>query len=214
MRKALFLCCSLLLLTAAQAQVRLGLRAGLSTTDLQVDPLTVFGAGGLDYLQLAVDEAYYGIQAGLVLQARIGERFLFQPELLFHSNRVDFRVRDLVTTGSATEIARERYQHLDIPVLLGWRFGPLRLQAGPEAHIFLNSSSELFDYAGYGQRFRAATYGWLAGLGLDIWNIMLDVRYQGNFTKFGDHIRFNEQDYTFDNSPARWLFSVGILFGD
>jgi hypothetical protein len=213
MRKILFLCCSLLLLTAAHAQVRLGLRAGISTTDLQVEPLTVFNPGGLDYLQLAIDEARYGIQAGLVLQARIGQRFVFQPELLFHSNRVDFRVRDL-TLGGTAEIVKERYQHLDIPVLLGWRFGPLRLQAGPEAHIFLNSSSELFVFAGYGQRFRTATYGWLAGLGLDIWNIMLDVRYQGNFTNFGDHIRFNGQEYSFDNSPARWLFSVGILFGD
>ena len=210
----LLLLCGLFAAAIANAQVRLGLRAGLSTTDLQVDPLTISAPNGLDYLELAVNEAHFGIHGGLVLQARIGKRFLLQPEVLFNSSRVDFKAKELGMPGATGDIFTEKYQYLDIPFLLGFRFGPFRLQAGPEAHIFLNSSSDLFDFEGYGQRFRSASYGWIGGLGLDIWNIMLDVRYEGNFSSFGDHIRFNGQDYAFDTSPARWLFSLGILFGD
>ena len=202
-----------LALAPAYAQLRLGLRAGLSTTDLQVDPETVFGPGGGDYLKLAVDEAHFGIQAGLVIQANIGEKFMLQPEVLFNSNKVDYRVTDLDDPNAAAMIKSENYQYLDIPVLLGYRAGPFRLHAGPEAHIYLNSSSGLFDFEGYGQRFKDATYGWIAGIGLDIWNFMLDVRYEGNFTKFGDHITFYGETYDLGNPPSRWLFSVGYMFG-
>ena len=63
------------------------------------------------------------------------------------------------------------------------------------------------------QKFDQATFGWLASLGLDVWNLMLDIRYEGNFSKFGDHFTYNGQQYSFDNSRARILVSVGISFG-
>lgn len=207
-----FLAC-LLALAPAYSQLRLGLRAGFSTTDLQVDPSTVVSPGGLDYLKLAVDEAHFGLQGGLVIQASIGKRLLLQPEVLFNSTKVDYRVEDLTGPNATTTIKSEKYQNLDIPVIVGYRLGPLRLQAGPEAHVFLNSSSGLSDYEGYKEDFQKATFGWIAGLGLDIWNFMLDVRYEGNFTKFGDHITFYDKTYELGDPPSRWLFSLGYLFG-
>lgn len=213
MKKAFLIIALMLAMSPAYSQLRLGLRAGLSTTDLQVDPKTVLGPGGLDYLKLAVDEAHFGLQGGLVIQATIGKKFIIQPEILFNSNKVDYRITDLDNPGAMAMIKSESYQYLDIPFLLGYRFGPFRLHAGPEAHIFLNSSSDLFDLDGYGQRFKDATYGWMAGLGLDIWNFMLDVRYEGNLSRFGDHITFYGETYNLGEPPSRWLFSLGYMFG-
>ena len=212
MKKTFFL----LLLTCASltgsAQVKLGLKLGLSSTQLNANEVDVTDPNGVDFLKINLDEARFGIHAGVVIQAQLGA-FLLQPELLFNSNRVDYRVEDLSGPVAETFIRTEKYQYLDIPVLIGLRAKPFRFHVGPEAHIFINSSSELSDFDGYEQKFDQATFGWIAGLGLDVWNLMLDIRYEGNFSKFGDHITFNGRQFAFDNSPARILVSVGLLFG-
>ena len=78
---------------------------------------------------------------------------------------------------------------------MGCKFGPLRLMAGPEGHVFLNSTSGLLDIDGYRQDFKGLTLGWQGGVGLDLWNLVVDIRYQGNFNNFGDHITFLGQEY-------------------
>ncbi len=137
--------------------------------------------------------------------------FLIQPEFNYHSNTSNFELSEL-TSDPISEVFSEKYQYLDIPLLLGCKIGPLRLMAGPEGHVFLNSTSSLLDIEGYEQDFQTLTLGWQGGIGLDLWNIILDIRYQGNFTNFGDHITFLGQEYEFNDSPSRVLFSVGWLF--
>ncbi|MCO6475491.1 MAG: hypothetical protein J5I94_02665 [Phaeodactylibacter sp.] len=212
MKKALTLLLLTGAVTALSAQVKLGLRMGMGTTQANTNEIHVPEPGGGDFLNINVQDLYFGIHGGLVLQARLGS-FLIQPELLFNSNRVDYRVEDLRGSTVETFIRTEKYQKLDIPFLLGYQAKPFRFHAGPVAHIFIDSSSELFDFPGYEQKFEQATYGWVAGIGLDLWNLMLDVRYEGNFSKFGDHITFNGQQFAFDNNPSRILLSLGILFG-
>lgn len=198
--------------TTLSGQIRFGLRAGLTTTDIQVADLRLLDQGGGERLNLALEDANYGIQLGVVIQTQIN-KFIFQPEVLFNSNSVDYRVTDLLSPGTTGEVLREKFNYLDIPVLMGFRFGPLRLQAGPSGHVFLNSSSDLFKFNEYDQTFQDLTVGWIGGAGLDIWNLMLDVRYEGNFNKFGDYIRFAGREYAFDDRPSRWIFSLGIRFG-
>jgi len=96
--------------------------------------------------------------------------------------------------------------------MMGFKFGPLRLQGGPVGHVFLNSTSELFDIEGYDQKFDEMTFGYQAGVGLDIWKLVLDVKYEGNFNKTGDHIVFAGQQFNFDQTPGRLLVSVGFAF--
>ncbi|MCB9288551.1 MAG: PorT family protein [Lewinellaceae bacterium] len=194
------------------AQLKLGLRMGMSTTMVDANQVDIPGPAGGDFLKIGLDKAHFGIHGGLIIQARLG-RFLLQPELLLNSNRVDYRVDDLAGATVESAIRTEKFQYLDLPLFLGVQAGPFHLQAGPEAHFFINSSSELFDYEGYEQKFDQATFGWIAGVGLDVWNLMLDLRYEGNFSKFGSHITFNGQQYAFDNSPSRILLSLGVLLG-
>lgn len=194
----------------AQAQLKFGLKLGLNTTSLSPSDFIVLNQDDVDRLKVKLEDANYGFQAGLIIQARIGN-FVLQPELIFNSNSVDFDVTDVNTSEVFSQL-NEKYQYLDIPVMLGCKFGPLRLQAGPVAHVFLNSTSELFDFSGYEQKFNEFTYGWLLGLGLDIWNVALDFRYEGNFSNFGDHITFDGREYEFNQSPSRFLLSLGIFF--
>ena len=86
----------------------------------------------------------------------------------------------------------------------------MRLMGGAVGHYFLSSSSELTEFEDYEQKFDNLTYGWQAGIGVDVLNIMLDVRYEGNFSKFGDHIVFSGESFAFDHAPARLLASLAI----
>ncbi|NND04920.1 MAG: PorT family protein [Saprospiraceae bacterium] len=189
------------------AQIKFGAKGGLCTYDLGVNEAirVIYNS---DQFALNVQDARYGYHAGIVIQARIGS-FVIQPEVIFNSNSVDYSFQE-VSQSTPSNVFTERYQNLDIPLLLGLKAGPLRLMAGPVGHYFLSSSSELFEFEDYAQKFDDVTFGWQAGIGLDLLNLMLDIRYEGNFYTFGDHIVFRGQSYAFDNSPARLLASLAI----
>lgn len=207
MKKSILL--PLLLLTwVATAQVKLGLRVGLSTSQLMAEDFNVF-QDGAERFKLALQDAQYSVHGGLVIQARLGP-WVVQPEVLFNSSRADYQLEDLQSPDEfATD---EKYNYLDIPLMVGYRLGPLRLQAGPVGHVFLSSTSGLTDIDGFEEDFKQLTLGWQGGLGLDVGKLIFDVRYEGNFNKFGDHITFAGNSYTFSQRPSRFLFSVGYLF--
>lgn len=210
-KKNILLVALLTMLTIpAFSQFRIGLKGGLSTTDVNAKDIEVFDQGGIERLKLAFDEAKYGIHGGIVIRAQFN-KFLFQPEVLFNSNTVEYSVEDF--DNQITEVLEEKFQYLDIPVLVGFKFGPLRLMGGPEGRVFINSASDLFKFDDYDQTFDDLQISWLGGAGLDIWNLMIDVRYEGSFNNFGDHIRFGDQKFDFSDEPNRWTFSVGFLFG-
>jgi hypothetical protein len=190
------------------SQVKFGLKVGASTTSLDAESFNV--RNGVDSIGVALADANYGIHGGLIIRAQLGKRFLIQPEILFNSSSAEYRVTEL---GNLTEqIKEEKFQYLDIPILLGAKFGPLRLMAGPQGHIFINNSSELTDFDSYGEKFDNLTLSWLGGIGLDLWSLNLDVRYEGGLQRFGDHIRFGNQQFDFADRPSRWTFSLGFLF--
>jgi len=205
----LFLFCCMFLF--ASAQVRVGVKLGLSSTNLDTEGLRLLDQGAAERFELALDNSDLGVYGGFFINAQIGA-FIIQPEFNYNSNSSDFELKDLSLSGFS-EIRSEKYQYLDIPVLVGCKFGPLRLMAGPEGHVFLNSTSGLLDVDGYRQDFKGLTLGWQGGVGLDLWNLVVDIRYQGNFNNFGDHITFLGQQYEFNDSPSRVLFSLGWLFG-
>lgn len=205
----------LILLMAGQhllAQFRVGVRAGINTLIVaDAKPFSVLDEIGTDILNLDLDGTKVGPVAGLVLQFNIG-KFTIQPEILYSSSTAEYKVETPTLPEMPTKILSEKYQYLDIPLLLGFKLGPLRLQGGPEGHLFINNVSELADIEFYKQNFDKFTFGWAAGLGLDIWNLMLDVRLEGSFKEFGDHFVFNGTQFNFDDRPRRWVITLGYYF--
>lgn len=196
----------------SQAQIQFGVKGGLSSTDIDAGEIEILRPGAGDRLQLALDNAKYGIHAGVMIRLPLGETFLLQPEVVFNSNTVEYRVEDLSPGGAETMILEEKFQYVDIPLLLGVKFGPVRLMAGPEGRLFVNSASDLFQFADYAQRFDDLEISLLGGVGLDLWNITLDLRYEGNFDNFGDHLTFGDQQFAFSEAENRWIFSLGVFF--
>ncbi|MCB0705043.1 MAG: PorT family protein [Saprospiraceae bacterium] len=210
MKKLIFVVFAALLWLPLTAQLSFGLKAGVGTTDVDVTALKV-GQGAADELVFQLENANFGLHAGIFIQAKIGS-FLIQPEVLFNSSSADFRVTDNRSGQMVENILREKYQNLDIPLMMGFKLGPVRLMGGPVGHIFLQSESELTSVDGYEQMFDKLTYGWQAGLGIDIWKIMIDLRYEGNFDNYGNHISVGGTHYSFDKAPSRIIGSIGFRF--
>lgn len=214
MKKPLF-CAAfcILALTLANGQFRLGVRAGIISVQDFGNPLTVLDEVGQEVLEVGLKNAKIGYTGGLVLQFQFGS-FLLQPEVLYSYNQYEYNVDDdPLNPMQPPGTAQESYQYLDVPLLLGFKLGPLRLQAGPEGHLYLNSTSDLTDLEFYKENIDDFTLGWTGNIGLDIWNLMLDVRYCGNLTSLGTSFQVGEQEFAFDERPSRWVFSLGILFG-
>lgn len=214
MKKLLLFFAVLFAFQSAQAQkkFRAGLRFGLTTADLSSESLMIANGADLKDLQLDISRANYGVQMGLFAQARIGKRFFIQPEVLFNSTSVDYRLTDFKNGATVTDVLRETYNNVDIPLMTGLKFGPLRLQAGPVGHVFINSNSELLDVDGYEQNFSDFTIGYQAGIGLDLWNFVIDIKHEGSFNNVGDHMTFFGRDYAFDTRGGRTVFALGYSF--
>ncbi len=211
MKNSLIILFSILFVTAASAQVKFGVRGGLSSTDLKPGSFVVTNQAAAEEFTLSTKEANYGYHLGVFLQAG-GEKFFIQPEVLFNSSSVDYTLTGDGAGELMNSIFSETYRNVDIPIMLGFKLGPLRLQGGPVGHLHLDSSSDLTDFQGYEENFKTMTYGYQTGIGLDFWKFVIDLKYEGNFSNFGDHFTFFGNQFSFDQRPGRVVASVGIAF--
>lgn len=208
MKSIILLIVSLLVSVSVQAQLNFGIKIGASTSDIGVNIIDIPGGQSMENLSIAIEKANYGFNFGALFQLKMGW-FLIQPEIVFNSSSVDFRVND--NLGNYTDkILTDTYQNLDIPFLLGIKAGPLRMQAGPVGHIPLQYVSELSSLDGFSSDFSPINYGYQAGIGIDFFNLMVDFRYEGNFSNFGDYITFDGQRYDFTDRPTRLILSIAI----
>lgn len=212
MKNLMLIFAALLLVQVSNAQIKFGVRAGLNTADVTTDQIRIENGQDLEDLGISVANANYGLHFGAVIQAQIGKRFFLQPEVLLSSNSIDYKVENLGEAETFTSISRETYQYLDIPIMMGLKFGPLRLQGGPVAHKFLNSNSDLSDLPGYEPEFDDWNWGYQTGVGLDIWRFMIDVKYEGTFQNQGEHFNFFGKEYDFDTKPGRFVATLGFTF--
>lgn len=195
----------------AQAQddgFRLGLRAGVSSTNLETENL--FSSENSNNFQLAIENANYGYHVGLF--ARMGRKLYLQPEILFNSNSIDYKYTDLSNGETVSSILKEKYQYVDIPLMVGAKLGFFRIQGGAVGHIFLNSDTELTAIQEFTQNFKDLTLGWQAGIGLDLGRFLIDLKYEGNFNHAGEHIVISGNQYQFSQMPTRMIASLGFAF--
>jgi hypothetical protein len=190
-------------------QIEFGVKTGLSSYDLAKDGIII--NQGDQNIEWNIKNAGYGHHFGIYTRLSILGIFI-EPSLLFNSSKVNYDIKTYGESGVFNTIKSEKYNHMDIPVIAGFKLGVLRFQGGVVGHLFINSVSDVVDIKGYEQRFKQATYGWQAGTGLDIWKLRLDLMYEGNFDKYGDHITIGGHPYTFAETPSRLMLTLGYKF--
>lgn len=189
------------------AQIRPGIKFGVSTPHVDPEDIIVTDEVGNQYYRVFVEDARYGVHAGVFIQMKFGS-FFIQPEGLYNSTSIDYRIDSL----SVTRTFRDTYRNLDFPLMLGLKAGALRIGGGPVAHLFFREEGGFSNYEGFEPFFQDLTWGWQAGLGLDFWKLHVDIRYEGNFAQLGDHITFFGERFDFDTNNNRLLASLGFSF--
>jgi hypothetical protein len=141
-----------------------------------------------------------GFHAGVFGRVNLGGLYI-QPEALFTQSGGEVRLE-----GFVDDLREVEFNKLDIPVMVGMKFARLlRVQAGPTLSILLNAEVEGLDEdikSGY----KDATIGYQAGVGVDLWNLIVDLKYEGNLSDFGDEIF----GYQTDQRNTQWILSVGF----
>ncbi len=202
----LFLFCVLSL----NAQFSFGIRGGINSSNIKLNDFDgeIYR---LDYARGAL-----GFHIGVMAQIKLMSIFI-QPELLFTRTKNDISVATFNTTAfewGEPVFGEQRFNKIDIPIIAGVKLGPLKLQAGPVATMMLRSKSDLLDDYNIEQEYSAATLGYQAGVGLELANLLVDVKYEGNLSKLGDGVTIAGDSFNFDQRMSQWILSVGFLFGN
>jgi Outer membrane protein beta-barrel domain len=203
MKNVLFTACLIVAgATIANAQFSLGLKGGITSPQDQYKDISV-GNNDAGY-NLAVKDVKFGTLIGGYM--RFGRKIYIQPEVLFQTNRTDYQIS---TPGTGESVVRRSsYQNLQIPLVFGLKAGPFRFHAGPVANYFLSGNSGLSDIDGFNETWDELTWGWLGGLTIGNGRLSADLRYEGNFNKFGEQISFLGQDYNFSQRPMSFVFAL------
>ncbi len=172
---------------SASAQFSLGIKGGVNYSSINSDNLK--------------SSSVAGYQAGAFV--RLGGAIYLQPELYVSSTGGEFHSNDNSFSGNV------KFTNLNVPVLLGARFGPknlnLRLMAGPVFTSVLNTNESLdqnFNIAYNDFRnYKSSTIDFQAGAGVDIGAITADLRYQGGLSNVNDN---------HSQKQNLWALSIGF----
>jgi len=200
----------------SNAQIKFGAKAGITSTSIKVNEvIAISDQADFDELVVKGENSKVGIQAGIFSRITIVNLYI-QPELLFTSTGGDIEVTSFNDGNKIeTEIREQKFRQIDFPIMLGYKFGPARIQAGPVGTIVLGSDPalDMFENVDVKEEFNGATWGYQVGVGLDIFKkITIDLKYEGNLSKLGDGVTVGGETRSFDSRNSQLVASIGFFF--
>jgi len=114
-----------------------------------------------------------------------GNSFYLQPEVLYVNTGGEINK----TNAPDEQKFEATFNRLDVPVMLGFKLGNIfRVQGGPVGSFLLNSKfSEELETDPIPE-YNDATIGYQAGIGLDIANMIIDLKYEGSLSKQSERV--------------------------
>lgn len=201
MKKTLLVAVLALMGSAAMAQsgTGFGIKAGLSYNK-NGDLISSVGDSGQDIIDGGKGKA--GFHVGFWGKLDFPKIYL-RPELVYSKTKSSYEV-----DGDSQDYDISK---IDLPVLLGYKIiGPLHIFAGPAFQYTLKNDLGDLDVADVKKDF---TVGLNTGVGVNLGNIGLDVRYERGFTKNeAEFIGNNITDVSgrVDSRPSQIIFSLSL----
>lgn len=205
----LVLIASMFIFTVSNAQLfNYGIKGGIGFSSLKIEDITDISDGG-DVYDLITGDGVMGYHFGL--QTRINIAILvIQPELYFNAGGGTV---EQVVDGGATEILNVKFNRIDIPLMAGVKLGPARISVGPVGSFVISETTDLTELEPDFELFSSTmTWGFQAGLGLDISKLSLDFRYEGSLSRLGESLSIGESEFSLDARPSQWIISLGFWF--
>lgn len=172
-------------------------------------PSFTFGIkGGVNYSKLKTkddltdENSIAGYQVGVF--TRLGGVGLYvQPELYLGSKGNDF-VKVNTGTNTVAASGKVRFTTLDVPVLLGTKIGPsklnLRFMAGPVISFVVNEHTTFdsaYDNIQDFDNYKNQNLAFQAGTGVDLGNLTVDLRYEGGLSNISKSTEYNQKQNLF-----------------
>jgi hypothetical protein len=186
------------------SQIKFGLKVGAESTTVPTYDITT-GTSNIE----ALKDASWGFHGGVFMRIKLLALYV-QPEVVFASNTFDYNV----TTSSITEVKTQKFNRLSIPLLVGAKLGPIRINAGPAAAIQIGTPEALINDPNFEDMYKGALWGFQAGIGVDLLKkLTLDARYAGSLGEaFGDSVPIGGQTFKLDYGQHSFLLSLGLMF--
>jgi hypothetical protein len=198
MKKILFSLLFSSILSFAYAQVDFGLRGGIGLSNIDVrDFETVDGV-----TDLQAGDAKLNYHAGVYLKVKLLGLFV-QPELLFSHIQQDLRPKYSASANGPSELSIT-FNRIDVPALIGTQIGPFRLMAGPIFSIHTNEVTKNLE-----DDLKLGSFGYQAGLGLEIGKICVDLRYEDHLSPFASQLLVNNTAYLADLRASMFKLAIG-----
>lgn len=200
---------SLFVFTMADAQMfKWGLKGGIGFSSINMDDITGI-EDGEDVYDLIAGDAVTGYHVGLQTQIKVA-MILIRPELYFNAGGGTV---EQIVEGGATEVLNVKFNRIDLPVLVGFKLGPVRINAGPVGSVVLSESSDMDDLQSDFEAYtNSMTFGFQGGLGLDVSKLSLDFRYEGSISALGESFTVGGVEFPLDARPSQWIISLGFWF--
>jgi hypothetical protein len=193
MKKYLVLITALILSFGVQAQdFSIGPKVGISSANIKVNG---------DNFESGENE--FGYHLGLFV--RMGGNSIFvQPEFLYTNTGGSVIRKD--DTGIETTFDAS-FNRVDIPLMFGFKFlNFVRVQAGPIASILIDYEIEDALNVPTQVDYNSSTFGYQAGVGFDVGNIILDLKYESSLSK----ISKSTVDFSTDQRQNQIILSAGF----
>ncbi|PAC32362.1 porin family protein [Flectobacillus sp. BAB-3569] len=205
-----FLALFMLLTMVSKAQFfTLGIKGGVNLSQLKLGNELNMNSIGANFQQsLDTKTGYVG---GVYM--RIGNKVFIQPEFLLSAKGGSLNILKGGSTADKQTVDIE-YTNIDIPVLLGFRMSPFRINGGPLASFnvskgaTLNESIKAYTQNGAEDAFKKASYGYQVGGGLDLGALSLDVRYEGSLSDVTSAQFANDMKFT--QKGNLWQLTLGL----
>lgn len=195
--------------TLASAQnLKFGPRFGVGASGIEAQDLVIRNENDVEALRLQLQNASPEVQMGVFGRVSLLGLYV-QPEVLLATSSARYLYEDAISGG--TELLKEQYYRLEVPVMFGLKLGPLRAQGGPVFHTPLANASELTTISGLSRSYRESSTGIQAGLGLDLGKkVVFDVKYEANLSGVRDEITIFGQSHAVSTQGSRVIASLGI----
>ena len=181
---------------SASAQATFGPRIAFNSSNLNIrDNITSVEEG----------DAEFGLQYGVFARFKVPIIGLYaQPEILVSNSKT--------TITSGTQNVDLSFNRVDVPVMLGGKVGPLRVNAGPVLSFLSSAESDVQGtIADIKDNYSNTTVGFQAGVGLDISKLVIDLKYEGALgEKFSDQFSIAGNLVSTDERASQLVLAVGF----
>ncbi len=180
------------------SQFKIGIRGGMNFDNVkmvkQPEDVEILYDRGMGF--------HFGVTSQLELLG-----LYIQPELLFSTVSNDVTL-DQISTNGIDEIGKQRFNKVDVPILAGIKFSKLKLGAGPVFTKVVKTKSDIFDE----EVRKSATVGYLLSAGFDFDKFNIELRYEGNLSKYGTGVKIGNSIYDFDTRMNQVILTTAFYF--